>query len=68
MKIYGAFLSISLIGQLVATILGLFSPVLGPLVSTLSIIIQTVMYLAIAAVIIVSLWTLLFGLSGIKFI
>jgi len=66
--IYGAFLSISMIGQLVATVLGLFSPILGPLASTLSIIIQTIMYLAIAVVIIVSLWTLLFGLSGIKFI
>jgi hypothetical protein len=66
--IYGAFLSISMIGQLVATVLGLFSPVLGPFASTLSIIIQAIMYLAIAVVIIVSLWTLLFGLSGIKFI
>jgi len=41
---------------------------LGPFASTLSIIIQAIMYLAIAVVIIVSLWTLLFGLSGIKFV
>ncbi len=64
--IYGVILSITMIGALIATILGIFSPVLGPLTSILSIVIQTVIYLAIAIIIIVSLWNILFGLNQFR--
>jgi len=66
--IYGIILSVTIISQLIVTILGLFSPILGPLTTTLSIIIQAIIYLAIAIVIIISLWNLLFGLNQFRFL
>jgi len=64
--IYGMFTSASVINALFSMILGYLSPVLGPLANVLSITIGGIIDIAIAVVVIVSLWVILFGLGYFK--
>jgi len=64
--IYGMFTSASIINALFSTILGFLAPGLGPLANVLSITIGGIIDIAIAIVIIVSLWVILFGIGYFK--
>jgi hypothetical protein len=64
--IYGMFTSASIINALFSTILGYLAPGLGPLANVLSITIGGIIDIAIAVVVIVSLWVVLFGIGYFK--
>ena len=64
--IYGMFTSATIISALFSTILGFLAPGLGPLANVLSITINGIIYIAIAIIIITSLWVILFGLGYTK--
>ncbi len=59
-------LGASIINALFSTILGYLAPGLGPLANVLSITIGGIIDIAIAVVIIVSLWVILFGIGYFK--
>jgi len=61
--IYGMITSVTIIGGLISMILGFLAPALGPFVNILSISISGILYIAIAVVIITSLWVILFGIG-----
>jgi hypothetical protein len=64
--IYGMFTSATIINALFSTILGYLAPGLGPLANVLSITIGGIIDIAIAVVVIVSLWVVLFGIGYFK--
>ena len=64
--IYGMFTSATVINALFSSILGFLAPGLGPLANVLSITIGGIIDVAIAVVVIVSLWVILFGLGFVK--
>ena len=64
--IYGMFTSATIINALFSMILGFLSPALGPLTNVLSITIGGIIDIAIAVIIITSLWVILFGIGYFK--